>query len=960
LLDIQGGMLTVGAGDPGNVINMFAQGCYTNTTCVMQQEGGFAIVQGIQFGGTSGTFSLPATATLTLTGGSLYLGGLGISEKSSHATDSVTFSGGTIGATANWNVNMPINLATNNGNLTFQCSDTNANPYTITLQNGATGAGGLNVTGGGTLALGGTINYSGSTVVSNGTLVLGPSLYPVSGNPVSSGPVTLDGATGTQAPTLSVTENAGQYWSIGTLSFINGGSPAVSFNFGSIAPSTSTNLAPIKVAGNVAFTATPALTISGTAIAIGTYPLIYYTGSVSGTMPTTATLPGYVSSGYITNITAKHTIALVVTGSSYNPALYWGVGNGAWDINTSLNWNQFSSPVKYTEGSAVVFDDSASGSSPITVTLNTTVNPFSVTVNNTTNKTYTITGTGGIAGSTPVTLLGSGSFTLAGTNTYSGGTSVGAAQLNINNGGDNSGANSAIGTGPLTLASGAKLDNTSGSDVTLNPNNIETWNGGFTYLGSSNSLNIGTGNVTMSQNLTLTVSNNSLTVGGSISDGGNNYTLAKNGNGTLTLGNSDTLGGGMTLQAGQLNLGNSASLGNGAFEIDGGSFDNVSGSDISVSPSVVKMFGSFTYLGSSNSIDLGGGQVYLSSGLVINVSNNTLTTEGDLSGGNYPVTKTGAGTWNIIGSPTPINGANGSSMIVNGGTVNLGRTGGGLGVKLSSGSNPGLTVNTNGLVVITAGTQQLPYGAGNVPVTLDGGVLDLNGHSQIVDSLLITNGGTLRGSANYSTLTVPASGGRKLTIGGTNCTFDVPGPELDIKAIIDGNGSLLKTGTGLLLAYSNTTYTGSTIISAGTLELTYPSLATNSLVSVATNAILTLDFSTTNKVGSLIINGVSYGGGVYNSTTDPTYITGPGSLLVVSSAPPINPLPGTIQVSVSGSTLALAWPTNAGWILQDQTNNLSTGLSSNWVDVPGSSSITNANITIVPGNPTVFYRLRSP
>ena len=66
-------------------------------------------------------------------------------------------------------------------------------------------------------------------------------------------------------------------------------------------------------------------------------------------------------------------------------------------------------------------------------------------------------------------LLGSGTVTLNGTNSYSGGTVVSAGQLNINNGGDAT-YGTAIGTGPLTINAGATIDNTSGADVTLQTN----------------------------------------------------------------------------------------------------------------------------------------------------------------------------------------------------------------------------------------------------------------------------------------------------------------------------------------------------------------------------------------------------------------------------------------------------------------------------------------------------------
>jgi len=82
-----------------------------------------------------------------------------------------------------------------------------------------------------------------------------------------------------------------------------------------------------------------------------------------------------------------------------------------------------------------------------------------------------------------------------------------------------------------------------------------------------------------------------------------------------------------------------------------------------------------------------------------------------------------------------------------------------------------------------------------------------------------------------------------------------------------------------------------------------------------------------------------------------------GVLTVVSA---INPNPPQLQVSVSGSTMTLAWPTNAGWILQQQTNSLSAGLGTNWVDVSGSANITSTNITINTAAPTVLFRLKLP
>ena len=950
-VDMQGGKLAL-ANSP--IIMMGASGAAGQTAIFTQEGGTITAGGGIQFGAASGAYAASCTNSYTMTGGSLYLGSSGFNLGAAHPTyNFVTLSGGTVGALANWPTVIPITLGTANGNVTFQCADTNANPYNITLSGGLNGSGGFNVTGSGTLTLGGTLNYAGSTVVSNGTLAV-----TTTGTPIVSGAVTLDGSAG--SPTVSLTATVGQYWTNSALSFING-TTTLAFNFGALPPSN--NGAPIQVVGNVAFTATPTINISGSAIGVGTYPLVKYTGSVSGTMPTTATiLPSEVTAAYITNNATTKTIALVVTGSTYNAALYWAVGNAAWDVNSSSNWKSNSISVKYGDPDAVVFDDSASGSSPITVTLNTSVNPYIITANNNT-KSYTITGSGTIAGTAALSLLNAGMLTLASTNAYSGGTTVSAGQLNINNGGDNSGNNSAIGTGPLTLAAGVALDNTSGFNVSLVPTIAEIWNGSFTYLGSSNSLNMGVGAVAMKQSMILTVSSNTFTVGGSITDSGNS-TLTKAGSGTLTLGAANSINQGVTLSAGQLNLGNSGSIGSGTFEVDGGLVDNVSGSDMTVSPGEITWAGSFRYLGFANSLDLGGAAVSIPANINVTVVSNTLTTEGDINAGNNTLTKNGGGTLSIIGSNNDH-----LAMVVNAGTVNLGKSSG-YAINLSSSSNRGLTVNTNGLVVITvAGNSQIAHGGSpTTPVTLNGGILDLNGNaSTIVDSLLITNSGTLRNSAGFPTLRVGSVGNYTLILGGTNCTFDVPAAspaagELDISAVVAGNGSLLKTGGGLLNLYSNITYTGSTIVNGGELTINYPSLATNSLVSVTNGAMLYLNFATTNTVGGLVLGGVVAAAGVHNATTDPSYFdpSGAGSLLVPSSVPPINPYPGTIQVGVSGSSLALSWPTNSGWILQTQTNSLNIGLGTNWVDVPGSSSTTSTNITINPANPTMFFRLRSP
>ncbi|HEX7654363.1 MAG TPA: hypothetical protein VF607_12710, partial [Verrucomicrobiae bacterium] len=68
-----------------------------------------------------------------------------------------------------------------------------------------------------------------------------------------------------------------------------------------------------------------------------------------------------------------------------------------------------------------------------------------------------------------------------------------------------------------------------------------------------------------------------------------------------------------------------------------------------------------------------------------------------------------------------------------------------------------------------------------------------------------------------------------------------------------------------------------------------------------------------------------------------------------------------LTFAVTGKTLGISWPADhLGWILQAQTNNATTGLGTNWVDLGGSAAVTGTNLTVDPANPAVFYRLRHP
>ncbi|HWI58830.1 MAG TPA: hypothetical protein VNZ22_16510, partial [Bacillota bacterium] len=69
--------------------------------------------------------------------------------------------------------------------------------------------------------------------------------------------------------------------------------------------------------------------------------------------------------------------------------------------------------------------------------------------------------------------------------------------------------------------------------------------------------------------------------------------------------------------------------------------------------------------------------------------------------------------------------------------------------------------------------------------------------------------------------------------------------------------------------------------------------------------------------------------------------------------------PTNITFAVSGNQVTLSWPADhLGWTLQAQTNSVGVGLSTNWVDVPDSATVTQKVMPVNSANGAVFYRLR--
>ena len=68
--------------------------------------------------------------------------------------------------------------------------------------------------------------------------------------------------------------------------------------------------------------------------------------------------------------------------------------------------------------------------------------------------------------------------------------------------------------------------------------------------------------------------------------------------------------------------------------------------------------------------------------------------------------------------------------------------------------------------------------------------------------------------------------------------------------------------------------------------------------------------------------------------------------------------PTNLTLKASKGNLVVTWPADhTGWRLQSQTNTTSTGLGTNWVDVPNSTNVNSITIPIGAANAAMFYRM---
>jgi fibronectin-binding autotransporter adhesin len=430
-----------------------------------------------------------------------------------------------------------------------------------------------------------------------------------------------------------------------------------------------------------------------------------------------------------------------------------------------------------------------------------------------------------IVGNGEIWKRGPGVLTLAGDNSgHFGGVRLGAfsagSQLNVNS------AN-ALGFGTFTIPNDGNqptLDNTSGGAITVAGNNIQNWNRNFTFLGSS-SLNMGSGSVTLGNNVTVTVSNNTLSVG-AIFDDGLIRSLTKQGPGTLVVDGGANHLGNTVVNEGTLTLLNAALPSSPVITVASNATLNVSGPGLALAFGQT-LAGSGTVIGNvsdgtgSSGINPGGtgfGTLTINGGLALNGSGAlNFNLSGSFTVGNGvndllivsgALNLAGPTTLNVLGTPAT-------------GTYTLIQYGSFAGDLANVTPPPGFTLNNN------TAAKTIELVAAHIPVNL---TWRGDGAANLWDLGTTPNwiaGGSPASFFNTDTVTFDNSGSNTPAI---TLATDVSPAAVIVNASQDYtftgggivSGSLTKSGSGTLILDNTNTYSGATVITSGTLQVGDP------------------------------------------------------------------------------------------------------------------------------------------
>ena len=386
-------------------------------------------------------------------------------------------------------------------------------------------------------------------------------------------------------------------------------------------------------------------------------------------------------------------------------------------------------------------------------------------------------GTGSFSGSIEgsggrLTKVGSGTLTLNGNNTYTGATTVSGGTLAI---GGTVDSTSFQVDNSRTLRLDNSLTDRIPNTASINLDGVLSMVNRGEQIGSLT----GVGRVELGNGF-LNVGTGSFS--GSIEGSGGR--LTKVGSGTLTLNGNNTYTGATTVSAGTLAL--SGTLNSTVFSLTGGDLRLNSSDLITNSASInIGSTGSFSLNDNNETIGLleGSGTVQLGSGtLTVGDSNTDSTYSGIVQGdANGKLTKRGIGTLTLQGDST----------------------------------FPGLTGVSMGTLVLSGTLQSDTF-------AITGGHLEISESERIRNSARVSIGANGSFSIGNNNETIGAlEGSGTVDLGDGTLTVGDGNTNSTYSGVIQGNpsGKFTKRGVGTLTLEGNSTYTGLTGVSMGTLVL---------------------------------------------------------------------------------------------------------------------------------------------
>jgi len=701
-------------------------------------------------------------------------------------------------------------------------------------------------------------------------------------------------------------------------------------------------------------------------------------GTASGTTVSDGgSLSLYQGTGGIT--VAGESLTLNGVGvSGANGALRNTGGNNAWNgsvtlgANTRINADTTGSSGSLTIGGAVsggsnvLFLGAMGGTNGNTggnITINGAISGAGADQNSTTTSIYKD---------------GAGTLTLGGANTYTGDTRIAQGNLTVSFSAGNLGSGSDV-----FIADGASLTLNNHATVA----SVQEWgnnNGGTISLGSGATLTVnGANKGDMFQN--------------SISGTGN-LTMAGSGTSTLGLYGTQTYTGTTTVSGGKISSG--VALASTNITVSGGTFETSSSNIVADTSTVDMSSGTYSLGGNDTvkTLNITGGLLTTTTGATLSTTDTTLYST-KINGGTITANVNSAGGVAFQSGSTTINGkvtaAGSSYFAVNGGAVtttgtdnigdssfvnlisgsltlggnetvgNFQSSGGsllGTGNKLQAGTYGlnGGTISANlgtGNISTSSGSTTLNGTSDSANVTLwggslllganerlnnsasvsvSGGLLNLQTFNETVNTLSVTNGGTVSGTGTLTATNYNLNGGTvnaNLGAGTINATTNSTTLNgASAAATVNVSGGLLALGSANRLADTAAV----AISNGGTLNLNG-----NDNVGSLTTATGT----TVGGTGTLTATNYNLNGGTVNANL------GAGTLTAASGTTSLSGTAAATTVTVSGGTLNTSGANKLADTATVAVTSGTLGVGGN--DTVGSVAISSSGTVSVAANSTL-------